>query len=85
VSFAETIASIGVALILLAFLLNLVGVMGRDSRLYLMLNLVGALLACFSSILITFVPFVILEAVWAAAALIGLMRWTQRVAEADTP
>jgi hypothetical protein len=85
VSFAETIASIGVALILLAFLLNLVGVMGRDSRLYLMLNLVGALLACFSSILITFVPFVILEAVWAAAALIGLMRWTPRVAEADTP
>jgi hypothetical protein len=85
VSFAETIASIGVALILLAFLLNLVGVMGRDSRLYLMLNLVGALLACFSSILITFVPFVILEAVWAAAALIGLMRWKPRVAEADTP
>jgi hypothetical protein len=74
VSFAETIASLGVALILVAFVLNLAGVMDRDSRIYLTLNLVGAVLACLSSILITFIPFVILEAVWAAAALIGLMR-----------
>jgi hypothetical protein len=74
VSFADTIASIGVALILIAFLLNLVGWMDRGSRAYLTLNFVGALLACLSSILITFIPFVILEAVWAAAALLGLMR-----------
>lgn len=77
-SFAETIASIGVALILIAFLLNLLGWMDRNSRGYLILNLVGAVLACVSSILITFIPFVILEAVWAAAALIGLMRTSPR-------
>jgi hypothetical protein len=75
-SLAETIASIGVALILIAFVLNLAGVMDRGSRAYLFLNLVGALLACLSSVLITFIPFVILEAVWAAAALIGLLRWS---------
>lgn len=73
-SFAETIASIGVALILVAFVLNLAGWMNRESRSYLLLNLVGALLACFSSILIEFIPFVILEAVWAAAAFVGLLR-----------
>jgi hypothetical protein len=80
-SFAETIASVGVALILIAFVLNLAGVMGRGSRAYLLLNLVGALLACLSSVLITFIPFVILEAVWAAAALIGLVRWSPGGAE----
>jgi hypothetical protein len=79
--FAEIIGSAGVALILVAFVLNLAGAMYRDSRLYLMLNLVGAVLACLSSILIGFVPFVVLEAVWAAAALLGLLRWRPRAAQ----
>jgi hypothetical protein len=38
------------------------------------LNLVGAGLACYSSWLIGFMPFVVLEGVWAIAALAGLAR-----------
>jgi hypothetical protein len=75
VSFSDTIASLGVALILIAFVLNLAGALDRASRLYLLFNLLGALLACLSSILISFLPFVILEGVWALAALVGLLRW----------
>lgn len=71
--FSETVASIGVGLILVAFLLNLAGTLERSSRFYLLMNLVGALLACLSSILIGFLPFVVLEAVWALAALVGLL------------
>jgi len=70
---AEVLGSVGVTLILVAFVLNLAGVLARDAGAYLLLNLVGAGLACLSSVLIGFVPFVVLEAVWALAALTGLL------------
>lgn len=68
----ETAATIigfaGVALLLLAFLLNLFKLMRADGYPYAMLNFVGAALACYSSYLINFMPFVVLEGVWALAA-----------------
>ena len=73
-SASDIIGSVGVAMILIAFLLNLAGSMDRDSRVYLLLNFAGAVLTCLSSIMISFWPFVVLEAVWAAAALVGLLR-----------
>jgi hypothetical protein len=71
---ADLIGAIGVALLLAAFLLNLVKVLRADSATYSALNLVGAALACFSSYLIDFLPFVILEGVWTAAAAFALGR-----------
>ena len=71
---ANLIGAIGVALLLAAFLLNLVKVLGADSATYTGLNLVGAALACYSSYLIDFLPFVILEGVWTAAAAFALGR-----------
>ena len=79
---AEVLGSIGVTLFLIAFLLNLAGTMERTSRTYLLLNFVGATLACISSIMISFVPFVVLEAVWAVASLVGLVRPAAREARA---
>ena len=70
---ADVIGSLGVTLILVAFVLNLAGVLGREANAYLLLNLAGAGLACASSVLIGFVPFVVLEGVWALAALGGLI------------
>jgi len=59
---AETvIGSIGVALLLLAFLLNLVRVLTPESYPYTALNFAGASLAGFASYLIGFMPFVVLE------------------------
>jgi hypothetical protein len=57
-----------------AFVLNLAGRLERDRPAYLWLNLVGAGLACLASALILFVPFIVLEGVWALAALVGLLR-----------
>ena len=71
---SDLIASIGVALILIAFILNLTGAMDRFDRSYLLLNLVGASLTLLASAIIQFYPFVVLETVWALAALIGLLR-----------
>jgi len=71
---ATLIGSIGVALLLLAFVLNMFKVLRSDATAYLGLNLIGAALACYSSYLIHFMPFVVLEGVWATAALVALAR-----------
>ena len=71
---ATLIGSAGVSLLLVAFLLQLVGAIRADSWTYLALNLTGAALACYSSWLIRFIPFVILEGTWSAVALFGLLR-----------
>jgi hypothetical protein len=79
-SAATLIGFAGVSLLLLAFLLNLVKLMRADGYTYTSLNFVGAALACYSSWLISFLPFVILEGVWAvaAAAAIGRKAWLGR-------
>jgi hypothetical protein len=41
---------------------------------YLVLNLIGAGLACTSSYLISFLPFVLLEGTWAIVAAVALVR-----------
>jgi len=71
---AALIGSVGVALLLAAFVLNLLRKLRSDAYAYMGLNLVGAGLACCSSWLIGFMPFVVLEGVWAIAALAGLAR-----------
>lgn len=69
---ANLVGTIGVALLLGAFLLNLLKRMSADGYAYSALNLAGAALACYSSYLIDFIPFVVLEGVWAVAAAYAL-------------
>ena len=73
-SFATWIGSTGVALLLVAFLANLFKLLRAESRLYSGLNFVGAALACWSSYLIQFMPFVVMEGVWSVVALVGFVR-----------
>lgn len=72
------VASAGVFLILVAFVLNLGGRMPTEKRPYQLLNLVGAALACGASVAIGFYPFVIMEGVWALAAATALVRGARR-------
>ncbi len=74
VSPETTIGSLGVALLLLAFLLNLARVLRTESYPYTVLNLAGASLAGYASYLIGFAPFVVLEGTWAAVAAVALIR-----------
>ncbi|MEO1365621.1 MAG: hypothetical protein AAFX50_00500 [Acidobacteriota bacterium] len=66
------------ALLLLAFALNLSKKLPASSKTYAALNAVGAGLACWASWLIGFMPFVVLEGTWCAAALVALARSTAR-------
>jgi hypothetical protein len=71
---ATAIGSAGVSLLLAAFLLNLLGVLSSERYAYIVLNLVGGALAAYSSFLIEFLPFVVLEGTWAVVAAIALAR-----------
>ena len=71
---ATLIGFVGVALLLIAFLLNLFKVLRSDAYLYMSLNFLGAGLACYSSYLISFLPFVVLEGVWAMVAFAAIVR-----------
>ncbi len=70
----EAIGFVGVTLLLVAFFLNLFRLLKADSVPYLALNLAGASLACASSYLIDFLPFVLLEGTWAVVAGVALAR-----------
>ena len=73
-SASEIIGSIGVALLLIAFFMNLFGMLDADSHAYQAANAIGAALSCYASYLIGFAPFVVLEAIWCAAAVAAMLR-----------
>jgi len=64
---------IGVTILLIAFFLNLRDVIKKDGFIYLLLNLVGAGIACFASVLLKYLPFIILESCWTLVSAIGLL------------
>ena len=71
---SDIIGSLGVALLLIAFFLNLFKMISPESKAYGLLNIVGAGLSCYASLLIGFMPFVVLEGTWAVVAAIGMIR-----------
>lgn len=71
----DWIGFIGVFLILLAYILNVLGKVKPTDLTFILLNFFGAGLACFASILMKYLPFIILEAVWAFVSLISLLRY----------
>jgi hypothetical protein len=68
------LGSAGVALLLLAFLLNLTKRLSQASIAYSAMNMVGAGLSGFASHLIGFVPFVVLEGTWCVVAAVALVK-----------
>lgn len=71
---SDIIASLGVIILLLAFLLNLYKRITAESRTYTLLNFIGAATCGFASYLIKFYPFVILESIWAGFAIISFLK-----------
>lgn len=73
-SLSDAVGFTGVFILLVAFLLNLLQVISFRSRIYLLLNLIGAALACTASVMIHYTPFIILEGVWSFVSLLTLLR-----------
>jgi hypothetical protein len=70
----DLIGTIGVGIILIAYFLNMFSYIPNNGKLFYLLNIVGASIACFASYLIDYVPFVILEATWAIVSVVGLVK-----------
>ena len=71
-TYIDWIGSLGVFLILLAYFLNIIGKCSSRNLTFILLNLIGAMLACYASILLNYIPFVVLEAAWVLVSLYGL-------------
>ncbi|WP_445382653.1 CBU_0592 family membrane protein [Robiginitalea sp. IMCC43444] len=70
---ADWTGASGVFLILGAYILNISGVLKTNRLPFKMLNLIGASLACLASVLLDYIPFIILEATWALASLAAIL------------
>lgn len=73
-NFTDWLGFIGVALILLAYILNVRNKVRNNSYTFILLNLIGASLACAASILLEYIPFIILEGVWALISFVSFIR-----------
>ena len=71
---SDWIGTIGVAMILLAYLLTVFKILTTDDLLYIILNLAGAFIAGLASFMINYIPFIVLEAVWTLISLFSLIR-----------
>ena len=70
----DWIGSIGVLQILLAYILNLFGFLNNKDLSFILLNLIGASMTCLASILMEYIPFIVLEGVWTLVSLISLLK-----------
>ena len=66
---------IGVTILLVAYFLNLRKIIATDSLSYLLLNVAGAAIACAASILLKYLPFIILEGCWTIVSAAGLINY----------
>jgi hypothetical protein len=74
-NYSELMGSLGVTILLVAFVLNMLKIIKTESLTYPLLNFAGAGIACFASYLIPYFPFVILEGVWAIISLLSLLKF----------
>ena len=79
------LGSVGVAMLLGAFALNLFGVLPAGSRVYHAVNAVGAGLAALASAMIEYVPFVMLEGIWCLVALVALISTSRSTPDGTHP
>lgn len=71
----DWIGSVGVFQILLAYILNISGKLSKNNLAFILLNMFGASMACLASVLMKYLPFIVLEGVWALVSLISLINY----------
>lgn len=77
-TYTDWIGTLGVSILLSAFFLNLFHKLPQDKPWYEILNIAGAVIACYASILLNYVPFIILEGSWALVSIMGLIKFYKK-------
>lgn len=75
----DWVGFIGVFQILLAYILNVAGTIKSKDLLFILLNLIGAGMACLASVLMNYIPFIILEGVWTLVSFISLWSYKKPI------
>ncbi len=70
---AMIIGTVGVSLLLIGFGLNISNRLSETSKTYLILNIVGSLMAAWYAYVGEVYPFIVLEIVWALVAFVRLI------------
>lgn len=73
-TYTDWIGFTGVTILLVAYFLNLRGRVRKDDISYLLMNFLGAGIACLASVLLQYWPFIILEACWTLVSAFGLAK-----------
>lgn len=71
---SDWIGTIGVSLILIAYFCSTFNWMSAHSRIFFLLNITGSAMTCYSSYLISYWPFFILEGTWTLVSMIGFVK-----------
>lgn len=79
-NFTDWLGFLGVFILLIAFLLNILNILAKNSILYMLMNIIGAGIACVASILIHYLPFIILEGIWTLVSIGGFVQTIRRKA-----
>jgi len=74
-NYNDIIGFIGVFITLLAYFLIIFNFIPKEGVLFYMMNIVGAGLACYASVLIVYWPFVVLEGTWTLISIVGLIKF----------
>jgi hypothetical protein len=74
----DILGSLGVALILIAYFINIADYISNDHPLYICMNIVGATLACLASIRLEYIPFIVIESVWVVVSMWALIIFFKR-------
>jgi hypothetical protein len=77
-SITDWIGFIGVTILLVAYFLNLNDTIKKESLIYLFLNFIGAGIACFASVLLSYLPFIILEGSWTLVSAYGIFTYFRK-------
>ena len=80
---SDITASVGVIILLIAFLLNLHKKLPAQSKTYKLMNFIGAGINAYASYMVHFYPFIVLEAVWALVALASLFNVPRETSATD--
>jgi hypothetical protein len=73
-NYIDWVGTLGVSMILTDFFCSTFKIISGQGKLFFILNMVGAALACYASYLINYWPFVILEGIWTIVSLVALLK-----------
>jgi hypothetical protein len=78
---ADWTGFIGVSILLIAYFLNIENLLDKDLLIYPVLNFIGAGIACFASVQINYMPFILLEGCWTLVSAVEIFRYFRNKSE----